>query len=580
MENEFINEKILKAINFFHKNNYFEAKKILYEVLKSEQFNTKANEILAYILGNEGDSKAAIEKLDIACSQKNASAEAHYWYGVKQLEKTEFEKAIESFKKSLQKFGDFFEGLNNLGTAYSRIGKMNEALSCYEKCIKIKHDSHEVFFNIGRVYDELKDHKKALENYTHAIKLKDDFIEAWDAKGVTLFDLKFYEESLKYFNQANLINPYYAETWFNRANSLRCLQRYSEALDGYNKAISLNDKYVDAWLNKGAILKELRNHNEALVCFKKCIELNSDCAEAYFNISLIKLLEGNYDDGWNLYEYRWLRKGVKKRFTNINELKTLKNIAGKKILVWHEQGLGDTIQFSRFINELIKLNADVTFEVQDQLLSFFHQQIECSVKTNIKDNVYDFQIPLLSLPRLFNIKNDNVPPPSIKFNFDSLKSDKNNGIKLKIGLACSGNPKHENDHNRSIPLKMFKPILDIGQCYLIQKEVSENDKKFLEKEKIIFLGSRINDFKDTANFINEMDLVVSVDTSLIHLAGSLQKNSLLLLPWVNDWRWMLNRDTSPWYPTINLIRQKTSGDWSPVIKEVQEILNQKLLASE
>jgi Tfp pilus assembly protein PilF len=461
-----------------------------------------------------------------------------------------------------------------LGTAYGRAGEMSQALSCYEKCIKIKQDSHEVYFNVGRVYDELKNHEKAIQNYTHAIKLNNDYKEAWNAQGVTFFNLKIYEESLKNFDYAIQISSSYAEAWFNRGNALRCLRKYSEALESYDEAIKINSNYIDPWLNKGAILKDQKKFNEAIFCFQKCLEFKHDLGEAHFNIGLIELLMGNFERGWNQYEYRWLKFGAESRFTKINWLETLNNIAGKKILVWHEQGFGDTIQFSRFVNELIKLNADVTFEVQDKLKSFFDGQIKCSVKSNIIDGDYDFQIPLLSLPRLFKVTSQNIPPP-IK-SFLNIQNSTNRKIKPKIGVAFSGNPKHENDHNRSIPMFQMEKLLGFGDYYLIQKELLEEDKFLLKQMGISCLDSKIQDFRDTASIVSEMDLIISVDTSLIHLAGTLGKKSLLLLPWVPDWRWMLNESYTPWYPTVNLIRQERLGDWEPVLNEVRQYLETKL----
>lgn len=269
----------------------------------------------------------------------------------------------------------------------------------------------------------------------------------------------------------------------------------------------------------------------------------------------------------------------KHRHNHLPELESLDNLTNKTILVWWEQGLGDTIQFSRYISMLTSLGAKVTFEVQKPLLSLFTNQTSYSVTSETENNSnFDFQVALLSLPKLFNTEIKNIPNPTalyiapkkiLKWNKKVKLSNKN----LNVGLAISGNPNHKNDSNRSMSLSDLSPLLDCGNFFLIQKELNGIDINELNTNKNIkFLGDQINDFVDTASIIINMDLIISVDTSLIHLAGSLNKNSYLLLPWCPEWRWLLDRTDSPWYPSIKIFRQQSLGSWDSVIQDIKNNL--------
>ena len=222
------------------------------------------------------------------------------------------------------------------------------------------------------------------------------------------------------------------------------------------------------------------------------------------------------------------------------------------------------------------MGVNVTFEVQKPLSRLFTEQKKLVIISESENHSkFDFQIPLLSLPKLFNTGIDSIPNQLlIQTKSDDISiwrkklniSDK----KLNIGLAISGNPNHKNDSNRSMKLDDIFPLLDVGEFFLLQKEISQFDLDNLnQKMNLNFLGDRIDDFIDTASIIMNMDLIISVDTSLIHLAGSLNKRSYLMLPWCPEWRWLLDRSDSPWYPSVKIFRQKAFGDWNSVIEDIK-----------
>ncbi|MBU3579524.1 tetratricopeptide repeat protein [Polynucleobacter sp. 73C-SIWE] len=515
--NQLEQKQLIKlAEHYFQSNHYQLAKDVLKIIINTDPSNSKANELLAYIYENQGDRSASYRLLELACTKDDCSPEALYYLGSAQLEKSLYDEASITLQKSIKKAGVFFEALHDLGTAYGQLGKIQEALLCYEDCLKLNQGSHELHYNIARCLDDLKRYDEALTHYDRAIELKPDYASAWYNKGVTLHDLK----------------------------------RYDEALTHYDRAIELKPDFFDSHWNK------------ALTC----------------------LVLEDFENGWNFFDYRWKKIDADHyRHYEFRELETLENIAEKNILVSHEQGLGDTIQFFRYIPKLIELGAHVTFKTQKPLLNLLSHQIECVTTCEIENNSqFDFQVPLLTLPKLFKTNITNIPPSiDLKINNNEILKWRNqlnlSKDKLNIGLAVSGSPIHKNDLNRSMPLEYFSSLFHFGKFFLIQKQINNLDKEVLSQHKeVIFLGDEINDFVDTASIIQNMDLIISVDTSLIHLAGTLNKESFLMLPWCPEWRWFLDKAESPWYPSIAIYRQKSPGDWDSVVAQIKTALEKNL----
>jgi tetratricopeptide (TPR) repeat protein len=471
----------------------------------------------------------------------------------------------------------------NFGKSLFQLKHYDDALLHYEKAIKLNLDYAEAWSNKGLALDRLKHYEDALSHFNHAIKIKPNYAEPWCNKGVTLNHLKRYDDAISCFNRAIQLKLDYSQAWFNKGLSLNLLNHYDEALANYDVAIQLKPDYAEAWSNRGSALSNLKRYEEALTHYDKAIELKPDLLAAYFNKSLAYLTLGIFDKGWDLYDKRWAKKPEKYRHDQFQELNSLDNLENVKILVWHEQGFGDSIQFSRFIPLLTKLGANVTFQVQKPLLNLFKGHLDCSIKSEIDANLkFDFQVPLLNLPKLFNTSIHNIPPPiNLLLNTEEVSKWKSKlglcDTKLKIGLAVSGNPNHENDFNRSMQLKDFSHLFNYGKFFIIQKELSEADLNVVaQHQNVFFLGDQITNFLDTASIIMNMDLIISVDTSLIHLAASLNKESYLMLPWCPDWRWLLDRRDSPWYSSVEIFRQKSFGDWDSVTTELKVKLEGKL----
>jgi hypothetical protein len=354
------------------------------------------------------------------------------------------------------------------------------------------------------------------------------------------------------------------------------LNRFEEALASYDNAIAINSNYPQAYLNRGLTLKSLNRLNEALISYNNAIVINPDYAEAYWNKSLVNLLMGNYVDGWELYEWRW-----KKDTSNLPRAFEQPLWLGKQcinskiILIYPEQGLGDFIQCVRYIPLIEKMGATVILEVPLVLMSIIKPLGNFTfVEKGQALPEFDFHCPIFSLPLAFKTTIESIPNQLPYLFASSAKGqywkDKI-GVKksLRVGLVWSGSIHHTNDHNRSIPIEKLASLLDLPiDFYCLQKDIRNDDLTILTNTKIKNYSYLFDDFSDTAALIDQMDVVISVDTSVAHLAGALGKIVWILLPYMPDYRWMLNRSDTPWYPTAKLFRQKESGNWEKVINEV------------
>ncbi len=302
MNNKEKEQSLTLADHYFKSKNYPLAEAMLKKVIARDPQSPKANELLAYIYGNQGNQELAHNLLIKACASNDASAEAHYYLGASYIKLSEFKKANKSLKQALDQAGDFFEGLHDIGITEAQLGNNQEALKYFSKALNLRKNSHELFFNIARTNDDLKDYHAAANNYDQAIQLKPDFAEAWSNKGITLNELKRFEEALAHFDQAIRLKPDYVEAWSNKGITLNKLKRFEEALAHYDQAIQLKPDYAEAWSNKGITLNELKRFEEALAHYHQAIQLKPDYAEAWSNKGLTLHKLNRFDDAITHYD--------------------------------------------------------------------------------------------------------------------------------------------------------------------------------------------------------------------------------------------------------------------------------------
>ena len=377
-------------------------------------------------------------------------------------------------------------------------------------------------------------------------------------------------------NQPNALN--------NRGYALKNLKRLDEALVSFDHAIALKPDYVEAYSNRGNALKDLNRLDEALASYDRAIALTPDHADAYWNKSLLKILIGEYLEGWKLYEWRW------KKEPQINSLRAYhqplwlgdESIIHKTLLIYPEQGFGDYIQFIRYAALVEQIGAKVILEVPSELMtlcSTLKGQFTLIEKGKPLPN-FDYYCPVMSLPLALKTTVESIPAQIPYLYADDEKQKqwyKKLGAKTltRIGLVWSGSAIQKKDRNRSMLLNQLTSLFELPvEIHSLQKEIRKIDIKTLtDFPKIHQHQDDLQDFSDTAALIEAMDVVISVCTSVAHLSGAMGKKTFILLSYSPSERWMLDRTDSPWYPTATLFRQPAMGDWDSVISEIRQLLS-------
>ena len=535
---------------------------------------------------NYGQTLAKLKRYEQALTAFNKAlainpnyAEAWYNKALGRAETQNYDEAVSCYQKVIELQPTHEKAWIDLSTSLGALKRYEEAIQCCDQALILQPQYPEAWLNKGSAYSELKQFEKALDCYDQALAIKNDYADTWYSKGIALEKLNWHEEALTCYDKAIELEPKHAKAWVSKGAALNYLLNYQLALDCFNEALLINPSYADALANKAVSLYQLCRFTEAIENSNKAIAIDPTYIDGYWNKSFSELILGQFDEGWKNYEYRWLRKDADQRLhANIPALPSLTDLQGKKILVWSEQGFGDTLQFARYIPKLAALGAIVTFEVQAPLAALFKDQYSCSlISKGDPIGELDFQIPLLSLPLLFKTNLESIPADIPYIQIARTKVQEWGGKlalsqeKLNIGIACSGNIHFDlkNGNKRPIPLESFSKLSDEHNLFLIQKEIRDTDQIALQGlNNIHQLGEHIETFEDTAAIIEHMDLIISIDTSLAHLAGALGKKVFILLPWCPDWRWLATGIHSPWYPTATLFRQSSIHGWGSVMDEV------------
>lgn len=392
------------------------------------------------------------------------------------------------------------------------------------------------------------------------------------------------KDALAWYTQILAIDPGLAEIYCNRGNVLGDLQRYDEALADYDRAVTLAPALSAAWSNRGNALKKLGRLAEALQSYAQAVKLKPENAKAQLNVAMAHLVLGNFAQGWPLYEWRW-KDGLKHRLRHYPQPLWLgeADVSGKTVLIYREQGFGDTLQFCRYAQLLAQRGARVVLEVQEPLFALLQglPGVAQLIKSGDTLPAFDLHCPLLSLPLAFATHEHTIPALVPYVHADAAKAAHWQTRlpvthQRRIGLVCSGSPTHGNDANRSLSLAQLLDAVPEGwQCVCLHKVLRKEDARTLQQQpKVLFVGDALHDFSDTAALIACLDVVLTVDTSVAHLAAAMGKPTWILLPFAPDWRWMLDRTDSPWYPSVRLFRQHASADWGGALAQVRGALLQ------
>ncbi|HLL27547.1 MAG TPA: tetratricopeptide repeat protein [Xanthobacteraceae bacterium] len=460
-----------------------------------------------------------------------------------------------------------------------RQGRLDEAEHGYRDVLKDDPTDWRGLHQLGAIHLERGQYVEALQFIGAAMKANPTSAEVASNYGAVLRHLARDNEAIAFFDRALILRPGYVPALVTRGASLCRLGRREEALKNLDRAIELDPQNAMAHYNRANVLHELKRFDEALQSFTATLALEPAYAEANFNEGMTRLLLGDFAVGWEKYEWRWQAK-QRAQIRNFSAPLWLGDqpLAGKTILIHAEQGYGDTIQFVRYVPLLAAHGASVVLEIQAPLKPLLaHMDGVSGVITRGEPlPAFDFHCPILSLPLAFKTELASIPAsiPYLTASGDRLEQWKErlpSSDKPRVAIAWAGSATHEQDRIRSIALENLAPLfaLDHVQWISIQRDLRPGDAEFLQtRPKIAHLGGALNDFADTAAVLAQVDLLISVDTSTVHLAGALGRPVWVLLQHLPDFRWLLDREDSPWYPDARLFRQPDFGDWKRVIERV------------
>ena len=474
---------------------------------------------------------------------------------------------------------------NNRGAVLRDLGRLEEAVASYDEAISLDAAFAVAHSNRGVALRELRRYDEALASYESAIAISPDHADAWFNRCNALKDLNRLDEALASIDEALALDPHNAQAHGNRADVLQAMGRFAQALDSYDRAISRHPAYAQAHSNRGEALRSLGRLDEAMASYDRAISIKHDYAEPLWNKSLVTLLRGDLRDGWPLYEWR---KKTKAPYGDRSFAQPFwsggESLQGTSILVHWEQGLGDTIQFCRYVAALDKLGARVLFAPQKSLRGLMQGLAGACELVDVDDPGlrFDFHLPLLSAPYAFKTDLTNIPgqDPYLKAQADRVERwRKRIGPEgLKVGICWQGST-GPIDVGRSVPLTAFRGLSEIPGLRLISLHKGEGESQLRDagaRMTVETLGpdydAGADAFVDAAAAIMCCDLVITSDTAIAHLAGALGARTFVALKHLPDWRWLLTREDSPWYPNMRLFRQPSPGDWNGVFTLIKQAL--------
>jgi tetratricopeptide (TPR) repeat protein len=496
------------------------------------------------------------------------------------------EKAIPFYQKAISFQPDFAEAYYNLGNAFKELGCWPEAIKQTQKAIELDPGLPEAHYIQGIAYYEQEQVDEAITSWQKALELKPGFTEVYFNLGIAYYNKGHLEEAQALCQKAVELDPGLAEAHYNLGLVYYGKNLLEEAIRCWQKTLQINPEHQDAYNNMGAAFQDKHELEKAQRCFQKAIDNNPDLPDTHWNKSLCHLLAGSFSEGWSDYQWRFRINTI---FFNRHFPQPLwegEDLTGKTILLYAEQGFGDTIQFIRYVPLVKKRGGRVVVECQEDLASLLESMegIDQLIKHGQPLPDFDVQCPLLSLPLAFKTQIQTIPASIPYLSLNPALIQKWQGITgadqedLKIGLVWAGRPTHKKDRKRSLNFEALESILEIPGItfFSLQKgEAALQIQNRPNRIKLINVAEKLADFTETGALIQNLDLVISVDTAVAHLTGALGKPVWTLLPYSPDWRWLLDREDCPWYPSMRLFRQPCPGDWGSVIQSVKDCLLEK-----
>jgi len=575
----------------------------------------------AELLRRAGRLVEALEAYDLALALGQTGADLNHARGVVLAGLGRTEEALCAYEAALAQDPDNPKAHGNRGVALEALGRTQDAIQAYLDALRRDPTYRHAHHNLGSALLKLEAYDAAVDSLERALALDAHVPETWNLLGMALCSLSRYEEALACFERTVELRPGYAEAHNNRSIALRWVRRFDAAVESaskafaldptlaealnsrgsaylrlsrledalldFNAALALQPRMAGAYLNRGAALESMGEVEAALDDFHEALRLEPNIPDGEFNLGLARLRLGDYRQGFRLYERRWDKRTGPFLPYPRDRLWQGQDVAGLTLLVTGEQGFGDVIQFCRFATDATALGARVVLQVQPSLKRLMQGLVGPAevIGSDEPAPTFDLFCPVMSLPRALDLDLAGVrrgrylfaAPGDLACWQESLGARET----LRVGLAWTGNLGHENDHNRSAPLQALEPLFGQGwDLVSLQKQHTWKEVGRMEAAGIRSFETQLHDFSDTAGLIAACDAVVAVDTAVAHLAAAMGKPTVIILPKVGDWRWLIARSDTPWYPSVRLCRQTVARDWSGPVAEAAETIGRiRLTAS-
>ena len=544
-----------------------------------------ANNNLGVALKDQGRLDEAVACYRRAVQLRPSYVEAHYNLGNALKEQEKLDDAVACYGRALKLKPNFADAHYNLGNALKNQGKLEEAVACYRCALELIPGVVGAHCNLGNTLKDQGKLDEAAVSYRRALELKPNFAEIHNNLGNTLNAQGKLEEAAACSRRALELKPDYAEAHNSLGIVLKGQGRPDESRACFRRALELKPDYADAHCNLGSAFIDQGKLEEAAVCLRRALELKPDSVDAHCSRAFLWLLGGNFAQGWPEYEWRWRKKDFPpRRFPQ--PLWNGESLTGKTILLHAEQGLGDTFQFVRYASLVKQYGGTVILECQRPLLALLEgcPGVDQLIGRGNDSPAFDVYAPLLSVPGILKTSLDTIPA-AVPYLFASAAlieywREKLRAVRgYKIGINWQGRSGQGPWLARNIPLQQFAGLAEIPGVRLISLQKGAGREELAQAREsfpIVDLGEEVDQangaFVDTAAIMRNLDLVITSDTAVPHLAGSLGVPVWVALPVAPDWRWLLDRCDSPWYPTMRLFRQKERGNWQGLFADIRKAL--------
>lgn len=530
-------------------------------------------------LGNALQSKGQLEEAEEdflrSLALKPDLAETHYNLGNVYQDQKRYGEAVKAYQQAIQLRPGLAQAWTNLGNVHHKLEHLDEAVRCERRAIEINPLLVEAHYNLGNVLAHQKKNDEAAAAFEQALRLNPALTKAHNNLGNVYRGMERLEEAVAQYRQIPSGDPEFGGAYNNMGLALLSLGLYDEAEQAVRQTLSFAPTLSEAWCNLGVVFHAQNRLDEAMECYLRAQRLKPDLAKVRMNVGLIYLVRGQLEEGWKYYEWRWQNAPMVERGFP-QPMWRGEPLEGARILLHAEQGYGDTMQFMRYAPMVAAAGGTVILEVQERAVRMAQELEGVTEVVQAGDPLppFDWHVPLLSLPTAFGTTLETIPNRTPYLHVPEAARQKlADGLiwpstGLRVGLAWAGNPTYRHDRYRfrSIDLAQFASLFELEDVHFYSLQLGPETAQLAKAPgPIVDLARLTSDMADTAAAIERMDLVISVDTSVAHLAGGLAVPTWVPLPKTPDWRWLLDREDSPWYPEMRLFRQPEAGDWATVL---------------